>query len=707
MAFQGSKYDLELNNVSYRIRNYQKTEASPFIPRLGSGEQTESDFDLLKTKTIKGFAGGSLQRYWEDDTSVFASEGLYPIYDDGTLYPVNSPTAGTWIFKSYVMAVCQSPDYAFVASQTYNMPTTSIRRIDAAGNVVSLTLPANLSNMGTSRITDMCVSKTHLWIATGDYGRMYYMPLTTTTVTEVAAGTGGSPQLLAVWKENLYGTNANSGSLNFILSRYTGDTTTKNWVQVGRAGSETSSPNSRLIVFNNRLILPRVDGLFAYDGTAAGLTPIDDQLYAPHSNNFRHATPLKGSLIYWMPDGMYRYTGSMIEKLYDISEVGMPVHVNTGKNRLWMIYNNDSFNGSSRYDKSMGYDNTSSNNVDGRLMVFNGKALYTYARTSTWVKNPGTEDFSGQGTLTHVLWFKDTIRMFTLADKSSVQDVFTLSTNEQANTGSKPWRILTSIFDANFPMIDKTIENLEAVFDGNVAADEDILVEYRTAGFDGSSGWTTLCTLKSQSRIKEQVYNQIPAGITTKKIQFRFSGTTDVRYGISRLVFRYLLSPDLKWQWNFTALAYGDSTTQKLLLRDGSDDTQTVRALRGGIYAARQSDVPVIFLDVDQLDQNGTVNNSATTITLQDTSLLKDFGFVKLDDEIIYYAAKTSTTLTGCLRGRLGTTAASHTNAAVRPCYRVIVRQIPNERIEMDDGDNNLATNSDRASEIRVLIQEV
>lgn len=704
MAFQGSKYDLELNNVSYRIRNYQKTEASPFIPRLGSGEQTESDFDLLKTKTIKGFDGGSLQRYWKDDNSVFASEGLYPVYDDGTLYPVSAPAAGTWAGKSFVQYVAQGVDYAFVAHMTYNIPTISIRRIDKAGAVVSLTLPVNLQN--ATKVSCMVVSKTHLWIATGDYGRLYYMPLTSTTVTEVAAGTGGSPELMVIWKEDLYVTNANPNSRNFILSKYTGDTVTKSYIQVGRAGTETDSPNSRLVVFNNRIILSRVDGLFAYDGTASGLTPIDDQIYAPNVNNFLHATPLKGSLIYWMPDGMYRYTGSMIEKLYDISEVGTPRHVNAGKNRLWMIYNNDAFNGSSRYDKSMGYDNSGSNNVDGRLMVFNGKSLYTYARTPTWVINPGTIDFSGQGALSHVLWFNDVIRIFTMADKN-LQEVFTLSTAEQSLSGSKSWRILTSVFDGDFPMIDKTFENVEAIFDGNVAADENILVEYRTTGFDGSTGWSTLCTLKSQTLVKEQVYNQIPAGLTTKKIQLRFSGTTDVRYGIAKLVFRYLLSPDLKWQWNFTALAYGDSTTQKLLLRDGSDDTQTVRALRGAIYAARQSDVPVIFLDVDQLDQNGTVNSSATTITLQDTSLLKDFGFVKIDDEIIYYAAKTSTTLTGCLRGRLGTVAASHTNAAVRPCYRVIVRQIPNERIEMDDGDDNLTVNKDRASEIRVLIQEV
>lgn len=64
------------------------------------------------------------------------------------------------------------------------------------------------------------------------------------------------------------------------------------------------------------------------------------------------------------------------------------------------------------------------------------------------------------------------------------------------------------------------------------------------------------------------------------------------------------------------------------------------------------------------LTLNGTINSSITTITLSSTDGLSAVGYIKLDSEIISYTGKTSTTLTGCLRGQAGTTAAGHTTGA-------------------------------------------
>lgn len=82
---------------------------------------------------------------------------------------------------------------------------------------------------------------------------------------------------------------------------------------------------------------------------------------------------------------------------------------------------------------------------------------------------------------------------------------------------------------------------------------------------------------------------------------------------------------------------------------------------------------------------NGAINNSVTTITvdstdnflspvlgpdgLNDSSLL---FYIKIEDEIIRYTAKTATTFTGCTRGSLGTTAASHDDeSTVESFYRL------------------------------------
>lgn len=69
---------------------------------------------------------------------------------------------------------------------------------------------------------------------------------------------------------------------------------------------------------------------------------------------------------------------------------------------------------------------------------------------------------------------------------------------------------------------------------------------------------------------------------------------------------------------------------------------------------------------------NGTqlsaaVNSSVTTIpvdTVDATTIANATGFIKIDSEIISYTGRDATNFTGCTRGALGTTAASHLDNA-------------------------------------------
>lgn len=61
---------------------------------------------------------------------------------------------------------------------------------------------------------------------------------------------------------------------------------------------------------------------------------------------------------------------------------------------------------------------------------------------------------------------------------------------------------------------------------------------------------------------------------------------------------------------------------------------------------------------------NGTINSSATTITLLSTVNLPATGFIKIDNEIIGYGYITGNTLYNCTRGQANTTAAGHTTGA-------------------------------------------
>jgi len=92
-----------------------------------------------------------------------------------------------------------------------------------------------------------------------------------------------------------------------------------------------------------------------------------------------------------------------------------------------------------------------------------------------------------------------------------------------------------------------------------------------------------------------------------------------------------------------------------------------------------------IFVKGDT-ELNGAIDNVVTTITVDSTAdffsrVLGPDGVsydsnikygVRIDDEIIFFTGKTGTTFTGCTRGALGTTAASHSdNAAVSSFYNL------------------------------------
>lgn len=708
MSFDGTKYDVELNNVPYRVRNYIKSEAPAFVPRVAAGGQSETEFNMLLSKTLDGFDGGQLQRLWKDDQSAFAIENLYPLYEDGTLYPVNAASSRTDLGsgRPITAAYCRNKDYIFIAMYgTTGGAPQSIKRIDTSGTVTSLTVPANISTSARP-ITDMLIWNNQLWVTAtnGSTGSLYYMDLSSTTVTEITGGDAATYfYKFVIWKGQMYGTNV-VNTANFSLSRYTGNTSTKSYTFLASTPAASPSYGARLFIFNNRIHLSRNDGLYAYDGIQ--MAPIADLTSEVSEYNFALATVLKGYLYYFMPDGFYRYNGSLIEKLYDISEIGMPVDMSAGKNRLWMTFRNSSYSTSSRYDKSMGYDYSSGTSFDGRVCVYNTKGLYTYTRLSTQTKT-GSPLLPNEGELDKVFWFNDVLYITSYADPANTQ--YSLSTVESTLSGNKSWRFVTSIFNAGFAMVDKNLDNIELVTDGVTATDQSITVEYRTSGFAGSTGWTSLGTLSSISKLKQVVASVIPAGVVFRRIQFRLSGTTEAGSGFSKFVVRYSLSPDFKWQWAMTMIAHGiDDIKKPLLLKDQTKTDQTTETLRANIYAARNSDVPVIFVDTDKLDLNGAINNAVTTVTLNSTALLKgDNGYVKIDNEILYWSARTSTQLT-VLRGQLGTSAASHSdNAKVYPVYRVLVTQIQGERIDATNDPLFRSESKTLPSEITLQLREV
>lgn len=702
-AFDNTKYDVQLNEVPYRVRGYQRSELSTFIPRFGAGEQSESQFDLLRSATINRFAGGELQRYWLDESSVYGIEGLENKYDDGVLYPTNTMTTDNGVIygtvKPKMTAWTTNKDYLFVASTTYNTPTTSIKRIDKSGTVTTCTLPTNLSN---NRVTSLVVTADRVWAFCAYHtGGIFYMNLSGTTFTEVTGGSGYVTKAV-YYRGDIYGTSGLEQNRN--LYQYTGNTTTRSWELVGRT-EKNNDTTANLFVYNNRIFLTRKDGMYAYDGVLMNV--VEDMQQAESTQNYKCPAVLKGYLYYFMPDGMYRFNGSLIEKLFDVSESGVPEGVVYGNNRLWYVYRNSEYAGSTRYDKSMGYDYETGDNVQGRVSYFDGNGMFTQSRLSTFDKGTITEDFSGQGEPDNIIYFNGDIYVTT--DYSKFGDNLHIMTDPPATT--RAIVITTSIFDGGFPQVFKQLEETEIALDGNTGFAHTITVEARTettvGGFEGDGGWVTVGTCTVSGNKIMPVYDQSILKLRFKKIQFRITGTLSPETGIEKFIVRFTLQPDYKNQWTFTALCYGDDNYGKLQLADNSEEaTYDADALRGNIYNARESDYPIGFVDIDYFTCVA-MDASQTTIYISSDDILKaDEGFIQIDTEIMKYERDTQTSLV-VTRGVLGTTATTHaTNAVAYPYYRVVVRQIQNERVELSD-DEQYGALRKRDSEITLVLQEV
>jgi len=73
------------------------------------------------------------------------------------------------------------------------------------------------------------------------------------------------------------------------------------------------------------------------------------------------------------------------------------------------------------------------------------------------------------------------------------------------------------------------------------------------------------------------------------------------------------------------------------------------------------------------------IDASTTSIALTDASDFPTIGRIKIDSEIIEYTGVSTNTLTGCVRGAGGTTAASHTSTTAVDCCTLTVTHVSHE----------------------------
>jgi len=103
----------------------------------------------------------------------------------------------------------------------------------------------------------------------------------------------------------------------------------------------------------------------------------------------------------------------------------------------------------------------------------------------------------------------------------------------------------------------------------------------------------------------------------------------------------------------------GNATTTTLYDERISVDTKIL--LIPFSDAAEQDTAPYgQFQDLSYTTLSGNINSSVTTVPVVSTSGFRSAGVIRINNEIISYTGKTSTSFTGCTRGDFGTSNASH-----------------------------------------------
>lgn len=102
---------------------------------------------------------------------------------------------------------------------------------------------------------------------------------------------------------------------------------------------------------------------------------------------------------------------------------------------------------------------------------------------------------------------------------------------------------------------------------------------------------------------------------------------------------------------------------------------------------------PLLSFSVQNTYLDQAINDSQTTITLLNAAAYPAAGTIIIDSEHITYTGISGNTLTGCVRGYNGTTAASHVQ------YSTVTFEVPNQVMYHEIGVDDVSTNTPRPIE--------
>jgi len=205
-----------------------------------------------------------------------------------------------------------------------------------------------------------------------------------------------------------------------------------------------------------------------------------------------------------------------------------------------------------------------------------------------------------------------------------------------------------------------------------------ISIEYFVGELASGSTWVSLgdasYTIDGGVVINKTFF--FGSSVIYNKIWFRIKlegGGSDTPT-MNDIVMEYLPMPTYKKTWTLNV-----NCADSMKMLNGLLAVKTGRELKSRLEVAWWTKSLIDYQDMDYSTTilNGSHTATVTTFTVDSTAEFPEQGRLKVDDEEIFYTAKTPTTFTGVIRGARGTRAVAHSdNAVINNAYKVIITNL-------------------------------
>lgn len=667
----------------YRLRSFVRDSAPLISTKFSTGEQGQSDLDLLKVKTWKSFKGGGLNRVWDDDNRGLRCLGFYNQYNDN-LYPAVPYTSlsvpNTYLGTNHsVTARVSNSNLTFVAHREGPGNQNRLQKITSAGVVTDIALPVAVG-LSVANIDSLVLHKGYLFVCGTNPSvgmNVHRFNYLTSTWQDV----GGVLRRMATLRGQLYGVNVLNQAFSVTNEEVAGTITYTLLKSFSFADAFTNNPKS-ITEFNGALWIAIPQGLYRFDGAdVVRVLPM----------NVDAVTTYNGAL-YFMNDGwLYRFDGVNLER---IQYFGDDELVSTYG--LWAFSDYlcilTTVGASSKYSSSdaSGTPNTRVYTYDG--VGFNLVFEETMAQQYTCVTSVGSR----------LLICSVATGLFTYGYVS-----VDFSRRYKTTSGTSPYKIeaTTSEFDDGFPNIFKSLEAVEVDY-SNILSTDVITVAYQY--YDGKtwSAWITLGTITYTTDNRIELVESGSIVKLAKAFKVRavgvILGSTASNLSLKSITLRYTLQPRMRWRWQVGVIAQGFSQHTPIMDRLGAEVLGDANDFNNKIIKSIKSKTPIYLFSPDYAQLLATATSSDTTIYVKGqlpiyTDPYNEYPLIAVKNNsgvweilrvasVLYDGIGDATTIVVKERGYLGITPAQLTfNTQFRLAYKVYITRLLRDAPVLDE----------------------